>query len=101
MKIGETLKTKYFGDYVEERDNPVTPQELVGTVKISSKYTKYCRHTMAFLYCYHNGKTYDLPVFMEKFEGETVAVLARVWQREVQDKVYNRLAVIAAKQIED
>lgn len=98
MKAGEKLKTKYFSEYTEEEDNDVDPVELVGVVTIGSRTKKYCRHVMAFLVT-DSGRKYDLPIFMEKYASQRVAVLGRVWSIEDGERIYDKIAVIVARPI--
>ena len=94
---GDTLQTNHFGTYVEMRENQIMPQEIEGVVSVGTKYGKYHETSVAFLVV--DNTKYDLPIFMKKFNGKKVAVLARPWTRAVSDKVYHKLTVISVREI--
>lgn len=94
--IGDKLKTKYFGVYEEQKDTDNPAVEIVGNVVVR----KHGENIGAYFYEEGPLNTrYDLPKFMTQFDGKTVAVLARKFNKHVEGKVFRKLVVISARVI--
>lgn len=95
---GDILRTKYFGTYTEERDTTVPVTEITGRVQLK----QYMPDTPAYLWSTDTGVAirYDLPAFMKKYQGCKVAILGRQYQKQVGEKVYNKLVVVGTRVLE-
>lgn len=88
------MKTKYFGEYVEYKDNDIPVVEMEGQVKVRDL------HGRKGVYLWQAGPElvrYDLPHFMQSYNEQTVVLLARPYAKKVGERVYNKLVVVAAK----
>ena len=94
---GEQLQTKHFGIYTEMKESTIPAIELTGKVRVNSL------NGLAAAFLYTPSTTtpvrYDLPQFMQKFENQSVALIARPYTKQVGEKTYHKLVVIAAKPI--
>lgn len=97
---GDTINTKYFGTYIEHTDKAEPAEEIVGVVRIKQRQNDLAY----YLYTDEPGNKsyrYDIPPFMAKYDKQRVAVLARRYQKQVGEKLYNKLIVIAVRVIKE
>lgn len=95
MIKGMTFDTKYFGLYREERETDLMAEEIVGTVHVN----ELNGHLGSFLYVRTKNRSlrYDLPAFMQKYDGQKVALLGRVYTKRVNGVTYDKICVISVK----
>lgn len=102
MKIGEVIKTQYFGDYTEIRDSDLPVEELVGKVIVRAPRDG-SKNAHAYLFVTENGETirFDIPDFMKTYDKHNVAVLCRRYTKKAKqtEKVYHKMIVISVKDL--
>ena len=96
--IGDTLLTKHFGTYVERKDTDLPITELEG--KIIVRYYGDSK-TKSVLFVEDRGDhkpyLYDVPIFLDIYEGRRVALLGRLYRKEKNGKFFDKLIVISVK----
>lgn len=92
--INDTMETTFFGTYVEQKDTSLPASEFIGTVKVFSYDS-----TSKAAYLFTKDKRYDLPAFMQKYDGQTLAVLGRHYTKQIGNKIFDKIIVIAVKQL--
>lgn len=96
--IGDTLITKHFGTYVEERDTDLPAEELEG--KIMVRYygnSKIKSVVFAEDRGEHKPHLYDVPDFLDVYDRKNVAILGRPYKKEKKGKLFDKLVVISIK----
>lgn len=96
--IGDTLLTKHFGTYTERKDTDLPIAELEGKI-IVRYYGDSKMKSVLFVENRDNRKPrlYDVPIFLDIYEGRRVAVLARPYKKEKNGKFFDKLIVISVK----
>lgn len=98
--IGDTLVTKHFGTYVEKKDTNLPADELEG--KIMVRYYGDAKvKSVVFVEDRgeHKPRLYDVPDFLDVYEGKKVAILGRHYKREKKGKLFDKLVVISVKAV--
>lgn len=96
--IGDTLLTKHFGTYVEKKDTDLPIAELEGKI-IVRYYGASKVKSVLFVENRDNRKPhlYDVPTFLDIYEGRRVALLGRPYKKEKNGKFFDKLIVISVK----
>ena len=98
--IGDTLLTKHFGIYNEEKDTNLPATELVGKIIVryygtsKTKSVLFVEDTGA-----HKPRLYDVPDFMDLYEGKKVAILGRPYKKEKNGRFFDKLIVISVRTV--
>ena len=98
--IGDTLLTKHFGTYVERKDTNSQVEELEGKIMVRY-YGDSKMKSIIFVEDRGENKPrlYDVPNFLDIYEGKRIAILGRPYRKEKNGKIFDKLAVISVKLI--
>ena len=96
--IGDTLLTKHFGTYIEKKDTNLPADELEGKI-IVRYYGNSKVKSVIFVEDRgeHKPHLYDVPEFLDIYEGKKVAILGRPYKKEKKGKLFDKLIVISVK----
>lgn len=96
--IGDTLVTKHFGTYIEKKDTDLPVSELEGKITIRY-YGESKIKSIVFIEDRgaHKPHLYDVPDFLDIYEGKRVAILGRPYKKEKKGKLFDKLVVISVK----
>lgn len=98
--IGDTLITKHFGTYVERKDTNLPADELEGKIMVRY-YGRSKVKSVVFVEDRgeHKPHLYDVPDFLDAYEGKKVAILGRPYKKEKKGKLFDKLVVISVKTV--
>lgn len=96
--IGDVLLTKHFGTYVEKKDINLPAIEIVGKI-IVRYYGDSKMKSVLFVEDRgdHKPHLYDVPIFLDMYEGHKVALLGRLYRKEKNGRFFDKLIVISVK----
>lgn len=96
--IGDTLLTKHFGTYIEKKDTNLPADELEGKI-IVRYYGNSKIKSVIFVEDRgeHKPHLYDVPEFLDIYEGQQIAILGRPYKKEKHGKFFDKLVVISVK----